>query len=151
MVSSVVPSYEQFYLILIICLHTVKWFQVLLCITNNSIKHQSFVYTQLNDQTILFHISHLFALSLNVKQFYLNCKKEPIRCYHSGSEWAWKQWKWRGTLHSPKLQHYWSLTIRLFNAMSRTFIGERVLPLCRDAVDVFYNTSRLGIVCGGQN
>ena len=25
--------------------HTVKWLQVLLCITNNSIKHQSFVYT----------------------------------------------------------------------------------------------------------
>ena len=26
-----------------------KWLQVLLCITNNSIKHQLFVYTQLND------------------------------------------------------------------------------------------------------
>ena len=46
--------------------YTVKWFLVLLCITNNSIKHQSFVYTQLNDQavlflTILFSISHLLA------------------------------------------------------------------------------------------
>ena len=30
--------------------HKVKWFQVLLCITKNSIKHQSFVYTQLNDK-----------------------------------------------------------------------------------------------------
>ena len=29
----------------LIFLHTVKWFQVLLCITNNSIKQQSFVYT----------------------------------------------------------------------------------------------------------
>ena len=42
----------------------VEWFQVLLCITNNSIKHQSFVYTQLNDQTVLFqtiqfNISHV--------------------------------------------------------------------------------------------
>ena len=40
------------------------------------LKHQSFVYTHLNDQTVLlltiqFCISHLFALSLNVKQFYL--------------------------------------------------------------------------------
>ena len=66
----------QFNLLLIICLHTVKWFQVLLCITNHSIKHQSFVYTQLNDQTVLFQIihssiSHLFALSLNVKHLYL--------------------------------------------------------------------------------
>ena len=59
----------------LILLHTVKWFQVLLSITNNSIK-QSFVYTQLNDkivlfQTILFNRSHLFAHSLNVEQFYL--------------------------------------------------------------------------------
>ena len=42
----------------------------------NSIKHESFVYTQLDDQTILFQIiqfsiSHLFALNFNVKQFYL--------------------------------------------------------------------------------
>ncbi len=41
----------------------------------NSIKHQSFVYTQLNDETVLFQtikfsVSHLFALCLNVKQFY---------------------------------------------------------------------------------
>ena len=26
-------------------LHTVEWFQVLLCITNNSFKHQTFIYT----------------------------------------------------------------------------------------------------------
>ena len=50
-----------------------KWFQVLLCITKNSIKHQSFVYPQLNDRTLLFLTiqfsrSHLFALSLNGKQ-----------------------------------------------------------------------------------
>ena len=32
----------------------VKWFQVLLCITSDSIKHQSFVYTQLNYQIVLF-------------------------------------------------------------------------------------------------
>ena len=56
-------------------LHTVKWFKVLLYVTNNSIKHHSFVYIQLNDQTVLFQtilfsISHLLALSLNVKQFY---------------------------------------------------------------------------------
>ena len=60
----------------LILLHTVKWFQVLLFITNNSIKHHSFIYTQLNDQTVQFQtiqfsISQLFSLSLNVKQFYL--------------------------------------------------------------------------------
>ena len=60
----------------LILLHIVKWFHVLLCINSNSIKHQSFVYTQLNDQIILFQTtqfgkSHLFEHSLNVKQFYL--------------------------------------------------------------------------------
>ena len=38
----------------LILFHIVKWFQVLLCMTNNSIKHLTFVYTQLNDQTVLF-------------------------------------------------------------------------------------------------
>ena len=35
-------------------MHTVKWFQVWLCITDIVIKHHSFVYTQLNGQTVLF-------------------------------------------------------------------------------------------------
>ena len=52
---------------------------VLLNITNNSIKYPLFVYTQLNDQTvpfltIQFCMSHLFALCLNVKQFYLTLR-----------------------------------------------------------------------------
>ena len=66
----------------LILLHTVKWLQVYLCISNNLIKHQSFVYIQLNDQTVLFSISHLFALSLNVKQFYLTHRSNPLRCYN---------------------------------------------------------------------
>ena len=71
----------------LILFHTDKWFQVLLSITNNLIKHQS-VFTQLNDQTILFlttqfSMSHLFAHSLNVKQFYLTHTSDPIRCYQS--------------------------------------------------------------------
>ena len=43
-----------FYSTLLICLYTVNWFQELLRISKNSIKHQSFVYTLLNDQTVLF-------------------------------------------------------------------------------------------------
>ena len=51
-------------------------FHILLCVTNNSINRQSFVYTQLNDRTVLFQtiqfsISHELELSLNVKDFYL--------------------------------------------------------------------------------
>ena len=52
-------------------------------------KTSVFVYTQLNDQIVLFliiqfHISHLFAFSLNVKQFYLTYRLDPIKCYYSG-------------------------------------------------------------------
>ena len=46
----------------------------------------------------------------------------------------------RGIPHSPKLQYYLSLTIRLFRVMSRTLIGG-VLPHCRDAVGVYYSSS----------
>ena len=51
-------------------------FAVTLCITNNSIKYQSFVYSRLKDPAILlptiqFNINPLFAHRLNVKQSYL--------------------------------------------------------------------------------
>ena len=60
----------------LILMQTTKWFQILLCFTNTSIKHESFVFTQLNDLTVLFltipfSISCLLALSSNVKKFYL--------------------------------------------------------------------------------
>ena len=45
---------QIFYFLSIICLHTLRFFQVLLCIINNSTEYQSFVYTQLNNQTVLF-------------------------------------------------------------------------------------------------
>ena len=41
-------------------------------------------------------------------------------------------------------QYYWSLTIRLFCAISRTPV-EGVLPLCRDAVDVYCSPSWLDL------
>ena len=59
-----------------------------------------FVYTQLNDQTVLFltiryGIHHVFAVGLNVKQFYLTHRLDPTRCCHSGSEWTMEEWPWR--------------------------------------------------------
>ena len=55
---------------------------------NNSIKHQA----------IRFSISHLFALSLNVKvdglkikQFYGIHTLDPITCYHSGTDGTWER------------------------------------------------------------
>ena len=71
-------------------------------------------------QTIQFSISHLFALSLNVKQFYLTHGWDPIRCYDSGPEWTQEQWEWKSTPHSPKLKD-WNLTIWLHTVTSWTF------------------------------
>ena len=63
---------------------TVKRFQVLLFFTKNSIKDQSFVYSQLKDQAVLFltiqiNLNHLSAQF--VKQFYLNHPiwRQPLR------------------------------------------------------------------------
>ena len=119
--------------------------QVLLWITHNSIKHQSFIYIQLNGErvlflTIWFNVNHLFAHCFNIKQFYLT-HLDPIRCYHCRSEWTGEQWQWRGTPHSPNLQN-WSLTIRLFNVICRTPVRGVIFP-CRDAVIVFCRFSQL--------
>ena len=54
-----------------------------------------------------------------------------------------------GTPHSLRLQHYWSLTIWLFNVISRTLVNG-VLPLCRDAFDVFYSPDRMGLIRVGR-
>ena len=48
----------------------------------------------------------------------------------------------KGYSASPKLQYYCNLTIRLFSVISGTLFGG-VLPLCRDAVNIFYSPSRL--------
>ena len=42
------------------------------------------------------------------------------RCYHSGPVWTWERWQWRSARHSPKVQHYWNLTTRLFSVIYRT-------------------------------
>ena len=48
-----------------------------------------------------------------------------------------KQRQWRRTLHSPKFQHYWNLTIRLICVINRTLVVGAVLSLCKDSVGTF--------------
>ena len=89
-----------------ICTHDSKYCYASLII---QLKHQSFVYKQFNIKTvrfltIRFNVSHLFAHSLNVKEFHLTHRWEPISCYHTWPEWTWERWQWRDTLHSPKFQ-----------------------------------------------
>ena len=85
----------------------------------------------------------MFARSLNVKQFYMNHRQDSFRCYHSGTVLTRERWQWRGTLLSPIFQHFWSLNFWLFSVISRVLV-EEVLPLCWDAVGVFYSPNWLG-------
>ena len=123
-------------------MHTIKCFQILLFNTNNSIKHQSLAYTQLNDQTVLFlaiqfSISHLFALSLivevhslNVKQLYFIHREGTLSGVTSpGQSEPGSDGKKEVLCIPPKLQHYWDT-------------HWEVLPLCRDAI--FYSPSQQG-------
>ena len=124
-------------------------FQVLLCIKRISIKRQSFVYTHLNDQKVLFLIirlipSHLFALSFNVKQLYLTHGYDPIMCYKSGHEWTWERWQ----SMSICILHSFNITGTLPSDCLMSYPGHflcvwecGVLPMCREAVGVFYSQS----------
>ena len=107
-------------------MNKVKWFQIL-SITINLNKHNSFVYTQLNDQTVLFQsipfsIKHLFALDLNIKQLYYRTLSGATIPGQRGSRSN------RGTPHFCKLHRYWSFTIRLFSVISKTLVSRGVLP-----------------------
>ena len=72
-------------------------------------------------QTVLIETIK-FSISMQLVLF--NPLIGSIRCYYFGPEWTWEWWQWLGTPHSPKLQHYWNLTITLFSIMCRTIVGE---------------------------
>ena len=93
-------------------------------ISNNSIKRKSLVYTQFKCQ-----------------QFYLTQSGATI----PGQSGPGSDGYEGGALHFTKLQHYWSLRIRLFNVILRTLI-RGILPLCRDRINVFYSSSQLGFL-----
>ena len=69
----------------------------------------------------------------------------PIRCYHSGPEWTWERWQWRGTPHSPKLQHCWNLTIRLFSVISGHSLGGESYP--SEEMQLVYSTAPVWYKC----
>ena len=104
------------------------------------------------DQTVLLKtiqftigIGDLFALRLNVKQFYLTYKWDPISChsFRVRVDLGAMTMKWFPTFpKSPALlepQHH--------IVIYRTLVG-RSDPLCRDAVGVFNIPSRLGYQLG---
>ena len=105
--------------------------------TNNSI---NIIYTQFNDQTVLFQIiqssiSHLFVLILNIKHFYLTHRWWG---YQVLPLWA------RVDQRTIVMKGYSINRASLSDCLS--FSGHScsgVLTLCIEAVSVFYNPRRL--------
>ena len=85
-----------------------KLFQVFQCITNNLIKHQSFVYIQLNDRTVLllsnyrmiFFILIIFRLLYFIIQFgwALNYSALSSGAQTLGTVYAYAQRIWQSQL-----------------------------------------------------
>ena len=138
-------SFKHCYLTLIIIykiifwLHTVKCFQVLLCIINNSIG-QSFIYTVKCPKILIFNnlIEHSSfvrtqfrwlnsTIWIRRQEFTTPGQSRPAS---NGNE---------RILHFPQSS---SLTIRLLGIISRTLNGERVINFCCDAVGRFYRLTR---------
>ena len=147
--------------ILIICQQTVKWLQVLLFNTNFSIQHYSvvriqlniskycyisltiqlsisYLFTQLTDLAVLFvviqfGINHLFVHSLNVKQIYYTTTPGQSGSGSNGNE---------GVLNIIQISRAEASPSNFLCHIQDTHRG--VLLLCRDAIGIFYNLSRLG-------
>ena len=117
----------------------------MLCITYDSIKHRSFVFTQLNDQTVLFLIFDCtevicciqFKRQTVLLELTLSGDTTP------GQSGPGSDGNIRVRYNAPKPKHHWNLTIWLFSFVTSTLVWG-VLPLYRDAVDVFFSPRRLG-------
>ena len=68
-ISTQVKCQKHFYFKQFSSVNKVKCFQVLLCITNYSIKHQSFIFTQFNVKTVLFQTIQ-FIISTQFSSIY---------------------------------------------------------------------------------
>ena len=121
----------------------------MLCIMNNSSKHQSFVYTQLKDLflTTQFSLCHLFALNLKMSIGSIwpidrilsgattSIQSEPGSNGNEGVLPIPQSSNITGALPSDCLASYPG---HLFCG------GGGILPLCRDTARVFYSPSQLG-------
>ena len=120
----------------------------MLCITNNSIKHKSYVYTQLNHPTALFQtsqfsMSHLFSHSLNLSFIWsidrtLSGATTPGQ---SGPRLDGNE----GVLHFPQS---WNIIGASATGCLMSYSGRLLwgvfLPLFREAVGVFYSPTQFG-------
>ena len=65
-------------------------------------------------------------------------------CYNYGPERTLERWQWRGTPHSPKLQHCCNPTIGLFSVINRTLVAGRSNPSAEKQSVYSTSPSQLG-------
>ena len=119
----------------------VKSLQVLLGIANNSIKHQSLLYIQLNNKTVLFQRIQLSIICTPFK-----CQTvlfDPLIGSYQSQSWPGRKFN-EGVFCIPQSS---SITGASPSDCLMSTIGHslwvEVLNVCRNAVSVFYSLSWL--------
>ena len=84
-------SPKHFYFKLFSLVNKAQWFQILLCTVKNSIKHQSFIYTQLKFKTVLFQAIQ-FGISTPFG-YVFTIDRTLLLCYHLEPEWTREPWQ----------------------------------------------------------
>ena len=131
---------KQFYFKQLSLVNEVKLFQVLLCTTNNSNKHQSVVYTQLNVKSVPFQTIQ-FGIST---QFSFICLID--RTQSSGTSLGQSEQECDGNGGVLRIPQGSRITEPSSPDcfVSYPVYSELGSPLCGDAVGEFCNPSRLG-------
>ena len=120
-------------------------FQTLPFSISTQFKYQKQFYFKQFNLSIVFFVTPLYVKSTQFKQsvdfkcqnssisnnsvlhkhtdyFYLTHTYDTIRYFLFGPECIWERWHWRSTPHSPTLQYYWCLNIKLFSTISRILL-----------------------------
>ena len=124
---------KQFYFKLFSLVNKIKWFQVLLCITNNLIK-LAFVYTQENVKTILFQTIYwnLSVISRKLVQGYLTILQRCSQCILQPSPTDWAT-SWKSVSPLQRCSRY------ILQPLPTEPFVERVFSLGSDAAGVSYS------------
>ena len=118
----------------------------MLCITNIWNKHQSFVYSELNDRIVLFHtlqfnISRLFATQAVLFLLFDRILSGAKTLDQSGPGSNGN----KEVLHIPQSSRTGALPSDCLMSYPEHMLRGGMSYLCRDAVGIFYSPSRLGL------
>ena len=156
---AVPTDWANFYFKLFSLVDKINWFQVLICITNNAIKNQPFVYTQLNVKQFYFKQFNLTKVLNSNDKTVLFQTIQYNKCLQFTSNLSIDRTlpggtvlglSWPGGGGNKRVLHITqsscipgTLPSDFFSVIFSTLVGE-VLLFYSDAVSVFYSSSRVG-------